>query len=155
MKKINFKSLAVFVAISLGTGILATLFSRPRADFYGSINQPAVTPPSWLFPIVWTILYILMGVSAYLIYETSCRDRRLSLGVWAFQLAVNFIWTLVFFNARAFLFAFILIIVLWIMIAVMIALFHRCRPTAAYLQVPYFLWVTFAAYLTWSIYMLN
>ena len=155
MKKINFKSLAVFTAISLGTGILAAILSRSGMDFYETVKKPALAPPGWLFPVVWTILYILMGVSAYLVYETSCRDRRLSLGVWGAQLAVNFIWTLVFFNARAFLIAFILIVVLWILIACMLALFHRCRPAAAYLQIPYFLWVTFAAYLNFAIYSLN
>ena len=155
MKKINLKSLALFVAISLGTGILASIFSRSRSDFYSSINPPALTPPAWLFPIVWTILYILMGVSAYLIFESGCLDKKLPLGVWGVQLAINFIWTLVFFNARAFLLAFILIVALWILIACMIALFHRCRPLAAYLQIPYFLWVTFAAYLNFAIYSLN
>jgi len=155
MKKINWKTLLISVAISLGTGVLAAILSRSGAGFYETIDQPKFLPPSWLFPVVWTALYILMGISAYMIYESTCPSRRRALAVYAAQLAVNFIWTLVFFNARAFLLAFILIIVLWILIVAMIALFHKCRPTAAYLQVPYFLWVTFAAYLTWSIYVLN
>ena len=155
MKKINWKTLLISVAISLGTGVLAALITGAGTEFYSSINKPALSPPAWLFPVVWTALYILMGVSAYIIFESSCAARRPALTVYIAQLAVNFIWTLVFFNAKAFLFAFILIIVLWLLIAAMIALFHKCRPTAAYLQVPYFLWVTFAAYLTWSIYALN
>ena len=155
MKKINWKTLLISVAISLGTGILAAILSRSGAGFYETIDQPKLLPPSWLFPVVWTAPYILMGISAYMIYESTCPSRRRALAVYAAQLAVNFIWTLVFFNARAFLLAFILIIVLWILIITMIALFHKCRPAAAYLQVPYFLWVTFAAYLTWSIYALN
>ena len=155
MKKINLKTLLISIAISLGTGGLAALLTGAGSEFYSSINKPALSPPAWLFPVVWTALYILMGVSAYMIFESSCANRRQALTVYGAQLAVNFIWTLVFFNARAFLFAFILIIVLWILIIAMIAAFHKCRPLAAYLQVPYFLWVTFAAYLTWSIYVLN
>ena len=155
MKKINFKTLLISIAISLGTGGLAALLSGAGTKFYSSVNKPVLSPPGWLFPVVWTALYILMGVSAYMIYEGNCSLRRRALTVYAAQLALNFIWTLVFFNAKAFLFAFILIIALWILIAAMIALFHKCRPIAAYLQVPYFLWVTFAAYLTWSIYSLN
>lgn len=155
MKKINYKSLIISIAISLGTGIAASLLSRAGTDFYETVKQPMLAPPSWLFPVVWSILYILMGVSAYLVYESACTVKRKALTVYGVQLAINFIWTLVFFNSRAFLPAFVLIVVLWIAIAAMIALFHRCRPAAAYLQVPYFLWVTFAAYLTYSIYRIN
>ena len=154
-KKINMKALIIFIAIALGVGGLAALLTGAGSDFYGSVNKPPLAPPAWLFPVVWTVLYILMGVSAYLIYESSCATRRCDLAVWAAQLAVNFVWSLVFFNAKAFLFAFILIIALWILIIVMISFFHRCRRAAAYLQIPYFLWVTFAAYLNWSIYALN
>ena len=155
MKKIDLKALLISVAISLGTGGLAALLTGAGSDFYESINKPALSPPSWLFPVVWTILYILMGVSAYMIYKSDCASKRRALVVYASQLAVNFVWSLVFFNAEAFLAAFMLIIALWLLIIAMIALFHKCRPIAAYLQVPYFLWVTFAAYLTWSIYNLN
>ena len=96
-----------------------------------------------------------MGVSAYLSWESDCQNKKRALTLYAVQLAVNFVWSLVFFNAKAFLFAFILIIALWLLIIAMISCFHRCRPLAAYLQIPYFLWVTFAAYLTWSIYAMN
>ena len=155
MKRINLKSLLVSIAISLGTGGLAALLTGAGSDFYSSLNKPALAPPAWLFPVVWTVLYILMGVSAYLVYESVCRSKRRALAVYAAQLAVNFVWSLVFFNAEAFLAAFILIIVLWVLIISMIAAFHRCSPAAAYLQIPYLLWVTFAAYLTWSVYSLN
>ena len=155
MKKINLKALLISVAISLGVGGLAALLTGAGTEFYSSVNKPALSPPGWLFPVVWTILYVIMGVSAYMIWYGGCPTRRRALVLYAAQLAVNFIWNLVFFNARAFLAAFVLIIILWLLIAAMIAAFHKCRPAAAYLQVPYFLWVTFAAYLTWSIYALN
>ena len=155
MKKINLKNLLISVAISLGTGLLAAIITGAGSDFYSSVEMPSLAPPSWLFPVVWTVLYILMGVSSYLIYEGGCKTKKRALSVYGAQLAVNFIWTLVFFNARAFFAAFILIIVLWLLIIAMIASFHKCRPLAAYLQIPYFLWVTFATYLTWSVYVLN
>ena len=155
MKKIDLKKLLISVAISLGAGGLAALLTGAGSDFYASVEKPALAPPAWLFPAVWTALYILMGVSAYLVYGSVCSSRRTALTVYAVQLAVNFVWSLVFFNAKAFLFAFILIIVLWALIVAMIALFSRCSRLAAYLQIPYFLWVTFAAYLTRAIYVLN
>ena len=155
MKKISLGSLILCIAIPLGVGGLAALLTGAGADFYSSVKMPPLSPPSWLFPVVWTILYILMGVSLYLVRQSACDGKRSSYILFGAQLAVNFIWSLVFFNARAFLLAGVLIVVLWALILAMLSSFHRCRPAAGYLQVPYFLWVTFAAYLTWSIYSLN
>lgn len=153
MKKINLKSFLISVAIPLLVGGLAALITGAGMDFYATINKPALSPPSWLFPVVWTILYFLMGVSLYRVREKAC--GKCAVRIFAAQLAVNFIWSIVFFNARAYLAAFILIIVLWAAILAMIASFHKCDKTAAYLQIPYFFWVTFAAYLNWAIYALN
>ena len=155
MKKINIGSLISSIAIPLAVGGLAAILTGAGMDFYSSVKMPPLSPPSWLFPVVWTILYILMGISLYLVRQSDCRNKKTSYILFGLQLAVNFIWSLVFFNARAFLAAAILIVVLWGLILAMLASFHRCRPAAGYLQVPYFLWVTFAAYLTWSIYYLN
>ena len=155
MKKINWGTLVSSLVIPLGVGGLAALLTGAGMDFYSSVKMPLLSAPSWLFPVVWTILYILMGVSLYLVRQSSCANKRSSYILFGAQLAVNFIWSLVFFNARAFLLAGILIVVLWALILAMLSSFHRCRPAAGYLQVPYFLWVTFAAYLTWSIWSLN
>ena len=154
MKKINIKALVICIAIPLAVGGLAALITGAGSDFYETIKRPALSPPSWLFPVVWTVLYILMGVSSYLIWERGERGRS-ALTVYGAQLALNFVWSLVFFNAKAFLAAGIIIIVLWVLIAVMLGMFYRVRRSAAYLQIPYFLWVTFATYLTWSIFYLN
>lgn len=154
MKKIDIKALVICIAIPLAVGGLAALITGAGSDFYETIKRPALSPPSWLFPVVWTVLYILMGVSSYLIWERGERGRS-ALTVYGAQLALNFVWSLVFFNAKAFLAAGIIIVVLWVLIAVMLGMFYRVRRSAAYLQIPYFLWVTFATYLTWSIFYLN
>ncbi|MBQ7669674.1 MAG: tryptophan-rich sensory protein [Clostridia bacterium] len=154
MKKLNYKALVIFIAIPLAVGGLAALLTGAGSDFYETIKRPALSPPSWLFPVVWTILYILMGVSSYMIWERGERGKS-ALVIYGIQLAVNFAWSLVFFNAKAFLAAAIVIVVLWVLIAVMLGMFYRVRRQAAYLQIPYFLWVTFATYLTWAIYYLN
>ena len=111
-----------------------------------------------LFPIVWGILFVLMGISSAIVYEKRETDKEASqeaLKVYALQLAVNFSWTIIFFNMQAYLFAFIWLIVLWVLIILMIIKFKKISPTAAYLQIPYLLWVTFAGYLTLMIYLLN
>ncbi len=144
-----------FIAVALLVGGISALISGSSMDLYAEINRPALSPPGILFPIVWTVLYILMGVSAARIYIANEKQWDTSLTVWAVQLAVNFFWSIIFFNLRAFLFAFIWLILLWVLIIAMIILFNKRDKIAAYLQIPYLIWVTFAGYLTFSIYLLN
>jgi tryptophan-rich sensory protein len=124
-------------------------------DVYQTINKPALSPPGILFPIVWTILYILMGVSLYLAYKSNSPYRPAALLVFFLQLIFNFIWSLIFFNGRMYTFAFIWLLALWLLIILMIAEFKKVKPIAAWLQIPYLLWVTFAAYLNLSIAIMN
>ena len=154
MKRINVKTLLLSLVPSLAVGGLAALLTGAGGDFYETVNKPALSPPPWLFPVVWTVLYILMGVSLCLVTESG-RGTRLAYLIYSVQLAVNFVWSLVFFNSREFLAAAILIVVLWALILAMIVSFRKIRPAAAYLQLPYFFWVTFASYLAWAIYRLN
>lgn len=109
------------------------------------------------FPVVWTILYVLMGVSAYRISQADAdeADKERALSIYGFQLLFNFLWSIVFFNFNNFLGAFIVILVLWAMIIAMIITFRKIDPLAGNLQIPYLLWVTFAAYLNLAIYLLN
>ncbi len=154
----KFKPYIISVAIALGVGILSALLTSGSMDIYSSINQPALSPPSWLFPVVWTILFILMGISAALVYLDSDSPKeqiRSALSVYTVQLIFNFIWSLIFFNMRAYLFAFIWLVVLWILIIIMIIRFYAVRKLAGILQIPYLLWVTFAGYLNFMIYLLN
>ena len=150
------KPYAVSIALALAVGGLSALLTRGNMDLFDSITKPPLTPPAAVFPVVWTILYILMGISAAIVYTNSRGHERASaLRVYALQLAVNFAWSLIFFNARAFLFAFIWLLLLWALIILMIRRFANISPTAARLQLPYLIWVSFAGYLTLAIYLLN
>lgn len=153
--KIRWVSLIISLAISLGIGVLSGFLIRDSTSIYQTLNLPRLAPPPWVFPIAWTILYTLMGISAYLIYESDSDCRKPALAVYAIQLAVNFVWSLIFFNLQAYLFAFIWLVFLWVLIVIMIRLFYRCSKLAAVLQVPYLFWVTFAGYLSFGVWMLN
>ncbi len=155
INKINWRRLAVSILISLGVGVVAGLLTRSSAADYAMLDKPAFAPPGWLFPIVWGILYVLMGISSYLIYESMCSNRTNALRIYGIQLAVNFLWPIIFFNLKLYFVAFIWILLLWVLIILMIASFYRCNKRAAYLQIPYFLWVTFATVLTYTIATIN
>ena len=153
--KIKWKALIVNLLIPLAIGGLTALLTRNSMDIYSQITKPALAPPSILFPIVWSILYTLMGVSSYLISTSNHPDSGNALFIYALQLIVNFIWPLVFFNGQMFWIAFATILLLWALIIIMIRRFYEIRPLAAYLQIPYLVWVTFAAYLNLMIAILN
>ncbi len=152
---IKLKPLIANILIVLGIGGLAGFLTRNSMDVYSDIVKPAFSPPGFIFPIVWTILYILMGISAYMIYTSKSDDKKAALTVYGIQLVFNFFWSIIFFNFEAYTFAFVWIIILWILIAIMIYMFYQIEPKAAYLQIPYFLWVTFAAILNLVIVRLN
>lgn len=152
------KPFIVSVVIALAVGGISAAVTSGSMDIYSEINRPPLSPPSILFPIVWTVLFMLMGISAALVYrfkDTKHDGVRTALIVYGVNLAVNFIWSLIFFNMQAYLFAFIWILLLLAVIVAMIILFKRVSPLAAYLQIPYLLWVAFAAYLNFAIYLLN
>ena len=154
----KYKPFIVSVVIALAVGGLSAAVTSQSMEVYSKINQPPLSPPSILFPIVWTILFTLMGISAALVYrfkDTKHDGVRTALIVYAVNLAVNFIWSIIFFNMQAYLFAFVWILLLIAVIVAMIILFKRISPLAAYLQIPYVLWVAFAAYLNLAIYILN
>ena len=153
------KPYVISVLIALGVGGLAAFITSGNMDLYDNIVKPPLAPPSWLFPVAWTILYVLMGVGSAIIYTMRCQAnpalRSGALRIYALNLIVNFFWSIIFFNLRAFLFAFIWIMLLWFIIILMILSFKKVNKTAAYLQIPYLLWVTLAAYLNFMIYILN
>lgn len=150
------KPYIISIAIALAVGGLSAFFTRGNMDIYDTINTPPLTPPMILFPIVWSVLYILMGISSAKVYtEKDIYDVWGALKVYAFQLVVNFFWSLIFFNMRAFLFAFVWLLLLILLVIIMIVQFHKIRPWTGYLQIPYLVWITFASYLTFMIYLLN
>lgn len=152
---INLKKLIYYLAVALGTGALSAFATMGSFQKYKSLNTPPLSPPSFIFPIVWTVLFILMGIGAYLVYESECREKGSALGTFYVQLGVNFIWPILFFNMQAFFPAFLWLVFLWVMIILMIVRFYLCSHTAAYLQIPYLVWVTFAGYLNMGVYLLN
>lgn len=153
---IKWKKLLVCLAIPLGVGGLSALLTSGNMQLFEEINKPPFSPPGWLFPVVWTILYALMGVSLYLVTETITRKNlQPALIAFAVQLLLNFFWSIIFFNARAYLFAFIWLILLWVAIIANIYLFYGINKNAAKLLIPYLVWVTFAGYLNLGIFVLN
>ena len=156
MKNQKFRVYAIAILIPEAVGALAGLFTREGIQNFQNVPQSALTPPAVLFPIVWTILYALMGISlarVWMAEESMERARGLSL--FLFQLIFNFFWSLFFFNMRAFGFSLLWILALWALIGLMILSFRKVDPPAALLQIPYFLWVTFATYLTYTVWQLN
>ena len=152
------KPYVISIAIALAVGGLSALLTKNNMDVYDTINRPSLAPPMWLFPVVWSILFILMGISSAMVYlkkDESPEAVTSALKVYGAQLVVNFFWTIIFFNMQAYLFAFVWLIILWILIVIMIVQFRKISPVAGYLQIPYLLWVTFAGYLTFMIYLLN
>lgn len=152
---LNKRALFVSIAISVGTGLLASLLTMGNFGTYSEMIQPPLSPPAWLFPVVWTILYILMGISAYLVYISDDEKKYIGLTIYAIQLIFNFLWSIIYFNLENVLFAFIWLVILWILIILMIKSFYSVNKTAALLQIPYLLWVTFAGYLNLALYILN
>lgn len=148
--------ISIFIALAVG-GLSAFLI-RKNVYFYSLLRKPPLAPPAILFPIVWTPLYILMGISSARVcaqrskYPDDVFDALLN---YTLQLIFNFLWPVIFFNMCTFLFAFIWLVVLWTSILKMIFKFSKLDTTAAYLQIPYLMWVTYAGYLNFMIYLLN
>lgn len=157
MKKTSpWKTYALFIVLTEAVGALSGWLTQNGMRSYASAAKPALTPPGAVFPIVWTVLFALMGVGAARVsLAPPSRERTRALEWFALQLAVNFLWSLIFFNMQAFGFAFAWILLLWVLILVMILAFRRTDETAAKLQIPYLIWVTFAAYLNCGVWLLN
>ena len=149
--KLN-KKLIIFILIPLVVGFLGNLLGG-STEIYSKINTPPFAPPSFLFPIVWTILYILMGISSYLVSKEE--DNKKALNVYYVQLAFNALWSLFFFRFNWFFFSALWLVALLVLVIYMIYLFYAKNKTAAYLQIPYSLWLAFALVLNASIYILN
>lgn len=149
------KPLILSLIVSLGTGALSALLTRRSTELYGSVIQPPLSPPAWVFPVVWTALYILMGVAAYLVWRSDDPGRERALTFYGAQLLLNFFWPQIFFNARQFGFALVWIIVLLALVVLTTRAFARIDKTAGWLMLPYVLWVAFAAYLNAGVWYLN
>ena len=148
--KTNWKKRLIYWAIPLAVGGLSALLSGGMGG-YKVLNQPPLSPPGWIFPVVWTVLYLLMGEASYRVLE---KDRS-ALKAYAVQLALNLIWSPVFFGLQMYLLAFFILIALWIAIFITLRQFSEIDETAGNLLIPYLLWVTFAGYLNFGVFLLN
>lgn len=157
MKKRNWKPYAFWIIFAELAGGLSGWLARDGMELYrAAIRKPPLSPPGIVFPIVWTILFALMGAGAARIYiSPASGGRSRALGVFLLQLAFNFFWSVIFFNLRSYGLALLWLAVLWLLILWMIRDFHKIDPLSARLQIPYLLWVTFAAYLNFGVWRLN
>lgn len=148
----------VAIGVSLAAGWIGAIFTTPVIPtWYAGLTMPAFSPPSWVFGPVWTVLYILMGIALYLVWSKGLRHKNVQVAtaIFGVQLVLNVLWSFVFFGMQAPFFALIGILFLWTAILMTIVFFDRVSVPAAVLLVPYFLWVSFAAYLNYGIYALN
>ena len=155
--KLDKRLLAVCIAIPLLVGAVASLLTGGGMEVFATVEKPPLSPPGWLFPIVWTILYTLMGISSYLILTSDADEsaKEGAIRVYGLQLLVNFLWPTFFFNFRWYGFSFFWLLLLWFLVVVMILRFWKINKLAAYMNIPYLIWLTFAAYLNWGIWRLN
>lgn len=157
MKQKKWKVYGFWIGLSLGVGALSGLLSRPGMDgFQETVVQPPLSPPAIVFPVVWTLLYVLMGIGVATIRLSKPSElRNQGVNLFVAQLIVNFFWSLIFFDARLFPLAFLWLLLLWGLVWWMIITFWKVNTKAALLQVPYLLWLTFAAYLSGGVWLLN
>ena len=149
------------IALPLGVGIVSSLLTSDAMAHFGRLNQPPLSPPAWLFPVAWTILYVLMGLASdrlvrhVPVNEQERTMRKVALVLYGLQLAVNFAWSIVFFGLSAYWVAFAMLVVMWLHIAVLTVLAFRLDRSAGIMLVPYLAWTTFAGYLNAAIALMN
>ena len=143
------------VALALGIGGLSAFLIKDSIPLYSELNRPKFSPPPELFPIVWSILFVLMGIAAAAVWCSNGRKLDSALLFYGAQLVFNFCWSLISFNFRAYLFAFVWLLVLLVLIGITMASFYKINRLAGWLILPYFVWVCFAGYLNFMIWRLN
>ena len=156
-RKIQYGPLAAALAIPLAVGGFSAFLTREGMAYFKTVAQPPLSPPSWLFPVAWTILYLLMGAASYLVWVSGVSEKRRdrALTVYGLSLAANFLWPIVFFTARLYLAAFLLLLVLWVVVVITALLFSCIDDRAGKLMIPYIVWLSFAAYLNLGVWLLN
>lgn len=153
MKK--YKTLIISIAIPLLIGVVSGFLTMNSMETYKELLLPKYAPPGYLFPIVWTILYILMGIASYLVYQSNDEDKNKVLLLYGIQLVMNFIWPILFFNLHAYLLSTVWLLLLFALVIIVTYLFFKINHIAGYLMIPYVLWLGFALYLNFNIFLLN
>ncbi|MBQ7372058.1 MAG: tryptophan-rich sensory protein [Blautia sp.] len=155
--RIEKDKLAISILIPLAVGAVSGFLNGNAIRNFDMFPQSPLTPPDWVFPVVWTILYLLMGIASYLVYQQGSEhaDVRQALRLYILQLIFNYLWPVFFFQLEWFLFSFFWLLALWGMVLLLIRKFGTIRTIAGRLLIPYLVWLTFAAYLNWEVYRLN
>jgi len=155
--KINYKALIISIIVPLLVGGISALLTMNSMEHFGTLEQPPLSPPAWLFPVVWSILYVLMGIACYLVVvsRVSMDEKGRALKVYGLQLLFNFFWSILFFNFDLYYFTFAWILALLGLIIATTYLFYKIDKRTVYLLLPYILWVAFASYLNIGIAILN
>ncbi|MBC7188690.1 tryptophan-rich sensory protein [Candidatus Aerophobetes bacterium] len=153
----NYQKLVVSILIPLVIGVLGSIFTSSSVNsWYLSLNKPFFNPPNFLFAFVWTTLFVLIGISFYLVWKNNFGNHKnMAIGVYSVQLFLNLLWSFLFFGLKTPFFALIEIILLWVVILTNIVVFHRISKPAGFLLIPYLVWVSFAAFLNYFIFILN
>lgn len=148
MKK-NKIVIILLIFLPLLVGLLSAYLTKDNMILFDQLNKPPLSPPAWLFPVAWSILYLLMGISSVLVYTNKNRSsiNKLGLFLHGLQLVFNFFWSIIFFNMKAYLLAFVWLMILWLSVIFMIITYRKISKTAFVLSIPYICWLTFAAYL--------
>ena len=155
--KLNKRLFFICMAIPLIVGGAAALLTQNSMEMFSTVEQPPLAPPGWLFPVVWTILYALMGISSYFVITSDGEWEEIAkaMQLYAYQLVVNFLWPTFFFNFGWYFFSLLWLVLLWILVFFMIRKFYSLSKIAGIMNLPYLLWLTFAAYLNAGIWWLN
>lgn len=155
--KLEKKELFQSIVIPLAVGTLAGLLTADSVREFAGVDKPPFSPPGFLFPVVWSLLYLLMGISVYLIIRSDAgrKQKTEALSLYGAQLAVNFIWPFLFFNLGFYLLSFVWLLLLWVLVFSIIRSFSAILEPAAYLNIPYLIWLTFAGYLNLGVFFLN
>ncbi len=151
MSKIQIKPLVISLLISNGAGALGAILTADSMQQYSNLYRPPFSPPGWVFPVVWTILFMLMGIAAYLIYISESPDKWVGLKLYFIQLLLNVSWSFIFFRLNAYQLAFAWLLLLWYVVFLTTKEFYKVDTRAGKLMIPYLIWLTFAAYLNLAI----
>lgn len=158
MRRVSIVPLIIFIIICEAAGVVGSLFTMSSlTTWYASISKPSFTPPGWIIGAVWIVLYFLMAVSAYLVFEKGVSSTKVKTALYAFgiQLIINVLWSVSFFGLRNITLGFAVIVLLWFAVLATIILFYKTRKSAAVIMLPYIFWVTFAAVLNYLVLVLN
>jgi len=158
MKTKKILNLALAIVITEAAGLIGSIFTTPSITaWYTTVNKPSFNPPNWIFAPVWTTLFALMGIAAWLVYEKGWKKKevKLALKIYSAQLVLNTLWSIIFFGLQNPGAAFLEIIALWVTIVATMVVFWKVSRWAVYLFVPYILWVSFAVFLNWTIWIIN